>query len=171
MKQISKMLTAAGIGYITLFAACKKSNDTTTISKPPYQIGQAVSDASPLSGSIKGTMLTGKTYTVNGDVIVNAGDTLLLQPGTTVNVTATASITIKGVFLSLGTSSQPNWVTVPGIAKQDAISPSVSSDPAFLEKWYGINCDTACALFVMKWTHVEFCGATVATPPVSGLGT
>ena len=37
----------------------------SNVSQPQIQVGQPVSDASPLSGSIKGTMLTGKTYTIS----------------------------------------------------------------------------------------------------------
>lgn len=170
MKPI-KMLQYAGVAGILFFTACKK-NDTTNVSTPPFQVGQAVSDASPLSGSVKGTMLTGKTYTIASDVTINAGDTLLLQPGVTVNVSANANIIVKGVFLSLGTQSQPNTITAPNVTKQDNTSATLTSDPAWAAgtaRWGGLNCDTTCSLFIMKWTHVQFCGAAFTTPPVAGV--
>jgi hypothetical protein len=161
MKQI-KLLQMAAVASLLMFGACKKS-DSTSISKPPLQIGQAVSDATPLTGSIKGTMLSGKTYTISGDVTVNAGDTLLLQSGVTVNVTGPYNIFVKGTFISLGTSSAPNSISVSGVTKTDNPSATLATDPAFSGKWCGINCDTTCAMFVMKWTHVEFCGATLSS--------
>ena len=163
-----KMLQYAAVAGIMLFAACKK-NDSTTVSQPPLQIGQAVSDAAPLSGAIKGTMLTGKTYTINGDVIVNKGDTLLLQKGVTINFATKANFTVAGTFISLGTSDAPNWITVAGVTKTDNTGATLTSDPAFTGKWCGINCDTTCSLFIMKWTHVEFCGAPLPGNPVNGL--
>ena len=153
---------------LALFASCKKSNDNVQVSTPPFQVGQPVSNTAPLSGAIKGTMLAGETYTISGDVTVNAGDTLLLQSGVTVKLTASASITVKGSIISLGTSTAPNSITT-GAAKADNPSSTLANDPAFKGQWLGINCDTTCALFVMKWTHVEFAGATFATAPVSGL--
>lgn len=167
MKSI-KMLQYAGVAGILLFTACKK-NDTTTVSTPPLQIGQAVSDAQPLSGAIKGTMISGKTYTIASDVTVNKGDTLLLQSGVRVNMSANANIIVKGTFISLGTSDKPNWITYPNAAKQDNPNTPIGSDPAFMGYWGGINCDTTCSLFIMKWTHVEFCGAPFSTPPVNGV--
>ena len=163
----NKIHLSAAIG-IMLFASCSKSNDNVQVSTPPFQIGQPVSNTGPLSGSIKGTMLSGQTYTIGGDVTVNAGDTLLLQSGVTVKIAAVANIIVKGSIISLGTSSAPNWITT-GTTKQDMPSSTLASDPAFKGQWYGINCDTTCALFIMKWTHVEFAGATFATAPVSGL--
>jgi len=90
----------------TLFSSCSK--DSTTVSVPPIQIGQAVSDAVPLSGSIKGTMLSGKTYTLSGDITINATDTLLLQSGVTIKVGRGKTILVKGTFISLGTQTLPN---------------------------------------------------------------
>jgi hypothetical protein len=169
--RVFNRLTIIAAGVL-IFSSCKKSNDNVQVSTPPLQIGQAVSSSAPLSGAIKGTMLSGQTYTIDGNVTVNAGDTLLLQSGVTVKVTGPYSITVQGTFISLGTKDAPNWITT-GTAHQDnpfsSISASLSNDPAFQGQWYGINCDTTCSLFVMKWTHVEFAGATMSTPPVSGL--
>jgi len=170
MKMLTKMKFAL-IAGLFLFQACKKS-DTVSVSTPQIQIGQTVSSATCLSGSIKGTMLSGQTYNICGDVTVNAGDTLLLQSGVTVKVNGKYNFIVKGTFISLGTQSQPNYITT-GTTKQDSPFPSIAAalagDPAFQGGWYGISCDTTCALFVMKWTHVEFAGATFAAAPVSGL--
>ncbi len=174
MKRFTRHVQAAfALSVLICAGACKKSNDAVTVSTPPFQSGQAVSSSSPLSGSIKGTMLSGQTYSVAGDITVNAGDTLVIQPGVTVKITGQYDFIVRGTFLSLGTQASPIWITT-GTAHQDqpfsSITASLASDPALKGGWYGINCDTTCSLFVMKWTHVEFAGATFAsTPPVSGL--
>lgn len=157
-------LVAVSAGLLFL-NSCKKSSsdETTTVSVPPPVISNPISDAAPLHGGIKGTMLAGKTYTIDGDVVINKGDTVLIQEGVTVNLTASASIAVYGIFISVGTKDKPNKISVSGITKTDmpGIDPSV--DPAFSGKWCGINCDTSCTLLVLKWTHIEFGGATFGT--------
>ena len=66
-------------------ASCSKK-DKAVISVPLLQVGKSVSNSAPLSGAIKGTMLADQTYTISGDVTINAGDTLLIQKGVKVNV-------------------------------------------------------------------------------------
>jgi hypothetical protein len=170
MKLLTTIPSSFVIGLL-LFCSCKK-NDTVQVSTPPLQVGQPVSNTSCLSGSIKGTMLAGQTYNICGDVTVNAGDTLLLQSGVTVKIGGKYNIIVRGTFISLGTASAPNWITT-GTPKTDnpytSLASSLAGDPAFQGQWYGINCDTTCALFILKWTHVEFAGATFVTAPVSGL--
>ena len=158
------------LGLLTLcllvLASCKKSSETVNISTPPLQIGQVVSDANPLSGSIKGTMLTGKTYTIGGDVTVNKGDTLLIQKGVTINVSGAYGFIVKGTLLSLGTKDNQTYITVKGVTKTDDPSVSPANDPAYGGKWTGITCDTSCKLLVLKWTHIEYTGAAFSNPPV-----
>jgi hypothetical protein len=169
MQLIRKMQIAAAT--LLLFSACKKSNDSVKVSTPPLQVGQAVT-ASYSGGAVNGTMLTGQTYTITSDIIVPAGDTLDIQPGVTVKIAAKVNIIVHGTLLSLGTQASPIWITT-GTTKTDnpysSIAAALTSDPAFQGGWYGISCDTTCPLFVMKWTHVEFAGATYVTAPVSGL--
>ena len=162
---------AAAAGLMLLQACSKNNNGSVKTSTPPLQVGQPVSSTSPLSGSIKGTMLSGETYTLGGDVVVNVGDTLLLQSGVTVKIPGKYDIIVRGTFISLGTQAAPNWIT-SGTTHQDqafsSISSALTTDPAFAGQWYGINCDTTCPLFVMKWTHLEFGGATFGAAPVAG---
>ena len=171
--QLTRIMPAAAAVSLLLFGACKKSSDTVQTSTPPLQVGQAITD-SYSGGTISGsqTMQSGKTYTITSDIIIPAGDTLLIQPGVTLKIAAVVNIVVHGSFLSLGTQTSPVWITT-GTAHQDqpfaSIAAAVTGDPAFQGGWYGISCDTLCPLFVMKWTHLEFCGATFATAPVSGL--
>ncbi len=174
-------------GIIAAMAAfslesCKKKKSSTTddeqtvVSVPPYQIGQPISAGTALSGSIKGTMISGNTYTIGGDVVINIGDTVLLQENVHVCVAAGKTIVVKGVLISLGTQTGPNWFTSCGVAKVNTIAQSQSptTDPAWgvagAGVWCGIQCDTSSKLLVLKWTHIEFVGAAfpVTQPFVGG---
>lgn len=169
MRSVNIALIAITAGIVAIMSACSKSsNENVQISKPPFQIGQPVNDDAPLSGNIKGTMLSGKTYTIGSDVTINVGDTLLLQPGVKVEVTNGATILVKGILLSLGTKDNPNWFTVPNVTKTDNANQDPTTDPAYQGKWTGINCDTTCPLLVIKWTHIEFGGAAFTNPPLAG---
>lgn len=153
------------------FTACTKLEERhADIYKPVIAPSNPVSDATPLSGNIKGTMLSGKTYTINGDVIVQKGDTLLLQPGVHVNVTNGAGILVYGTFASLGTKEQPNWLTVDGVTRTDGINTNPNTDPAFKGLWRGINGSTDCDMIVVKWTHVEFGGGAAGATIGAALG-
>jgi len=168
---INKLKIFASVAMMAItFAACRKNDDTFNINIPNVVIGSSVSDSVPLCGSIKGTMLTGKTYVIGCDVTVNKGDTLLLQPGVTVKVSPKVAIIVKGTFISLGTQAQPNWIST-FTTKTDNPNTNPATDSAYLGRWYGINCDTTSSLFVMKWTHVEFAGATWSSVPLFGLAT
>ena len=163
-----KQVKLSGLFAMLVFAisSCSKS-DTATVSQPQIQVGQPVSSTAPLSGSIKGTMLTGKTYTISGDVTINAGDTLLIQKGVTVNVTNSAAIVVHGTFVSLGTKDAPVTITDPRRTKTTGTS-TASSDSAYAGGWTGIYCDKTCPLLVIKWTHLDFAGAGLQNIPFTG---
>ena len=153
---------------------CKKlAEEKTDISKGLVNTSAPVSDAAPLCGSIKGTMLAGKTYMIDGscgDITVNAGDTLTVQPGVTINITGNIAIVVKGVFLSLGTATNPIKIGPQNVVKQDAPGQNPSTDPAYSSKWKVILADVTCPLLSFKWTHIEFTGATAGTALASLLG-
>ena len=172
MKQISLTILTM-IAGITFFTACKKSkSDATVISTKQTQIGAFIA-SDTLCGAIKGTMQSGKTYLLTCPVTVDAGDTVLMQRGVTINVVnPQAYILVQGVFLSIGSKDSANWITVKSITKQDntATAANTSNDPAYVSSnlWLGIQCDTSCPLCVLKWTHIEFVGASFSTtPPMS----
>jgi hypothetical protein len=165
--KIKQLLFILLVGTMSIMASCSKK-ENTQISTPPLQIGQVVSDAVPLTGAIKGTMLSGKTYTISGDVTVNEGDTLLLQKGVKVYMTHNADVIVKGTLLSLGTKDQPNYFTVKDGVKTNDPNLNPDNDDAYKGLWTGINCDVTCKLLVLKWTHIEFGGGVYTTPPVAG---
>lgn len=163
MKQIF-INTTYVLAAICLLASCKKlGDDKADIYKAPVLIAAPISDAAPLCGAIKGTMLSGKTYTIGCDVIVNKGDTLFLQPGVRINVATKSAIIVKGTFISYGTQANPNWITVDGVVKNDNPGTDPAADPAFSGKWKGLYADTSCYLMVLKWTHLEFAGAALGS--------
>jgi hypothetical protein len=144
------------------FASCKKwSDEKLTLATAELPVAQPISDATPLCGSIKGTMLRGKTYTIGCDVTINAGDTLIIQPGAHINVKNKAGIFVKGSLLSLGTKTEQIFITVDSLSllKNDAPNQDPSHDPAFSGGWAGLYCAPSCPMLILKWTHVEFGGA------------
>src|ERR1700676_3820004 len=105
---------------LSLFAlaSCSKKTDNAVVSVPLYQVGKAISNTSTLTaGSYKGTMLAGQTYTVSGDITINAGDTLLIQKGVTLKMTNGANIFNNGTLISLGTKDAPITITDPSKTK------------------------------------------------------
>jgi hypothetical protein len=155
------------------FAGCKKwsteHRDIYTYTSPP---ANPVSNAAPICGSVEGTMVTGKTYTVGAgcDMVIPAGDTLLMQPGVTLNMDSLSTIIVLGVFVSNGSQAQPNYIHPPNIVKTDQPGANYATDPAYLGIWGGIIAGPACNLLVLRWTHVEFAGATesATTASISG---
>ncbi len=166
MKHLKLGLLAIVAGF-ALFTSCKKKNDATSISQKQTQIGALIT-SDTLCGTLKGTLVSGKTYVMTCPVNVNFGDTLLMQRGVTINVVNPAAyFLLQGVFISLGTKDSANWITVKSISKLDNINTAQnpSNDPAFTSSnlWLGFQCDTCCPLCVMKWTHLEFAGGTFGT--------
>lgn len=156
---VSLIILVSSVAAIV--AGCKKlSDETLNLATPVVLVAQPISDAAPLCGAIKGTMLTGKTYTIGCDVTVNAGDTLRIQPGVHVNVTNKSGLFVQGTLISLGTKDQPVWITVDSLQKlkNDAPNQNPATDPAFSGGWAGIYCAASCPMLILKWTHVEFAG-------------
>lgn len=166
------------------FAGCKKwDGEHRDIYNYTLPAANPISADKPLSCSgtgstiisAKGTMLTGKTYSVDGgcDLVINPGDTLLMQPGVTLNMGVNSSIIVLGTFVSNGSKLQPNFIHPPNITKMDApgqVAPA--SDPAYSAIWKGIIGGPTCNLMVLRWTHLEFAGATEgdATAKIAGAG-
>lgn len=148
--------------FASLLVACKKlSTDHNNISigiQPPVV---PISDSTPLCGSLNGTMLAGKTYTVSCDITIKAGDSLVIQPGVKIIFQNKAGMIVKGNIFSLGTPDRPIYFTVDGLTKTDApkIGFKAANDSAFSGKWKGVFADVTCQYMVFKWTHLEYCGA------------
>jgi len=164
MKQKFTYLAAI---LITGLISCTKAEETKDLWQAVIVPASPISESTPLTGAVKGTMLAGKTYTVVGDIFVNTGDVLVIEPGVTVNFTGTAGVPVgigvKGTLLSLGTKENPIMLTYPGVTKTDQLGANPEKDPALFGKWTGITGATTCPLMVLKWTHVEFGGAAISS--------
>ena len=121
---------------LSLFAlaACSKKSDKVVISVPQIQVGKPISNSSTLpAGNYKGTMLANQTYTVSGDITINAGDTLLVQKGVTIKMTNGANFIVNGDIIFLGTKDAPITVTDPRRTKTTGVSTAVPADSAYVK--------------------------------------
>ena len=133
--------------------SCKKNHfDNQDIYKYVAPPAKPISDATPLCGSISGTMLAGKTYTVASDIQINAGDSLVIQPGVRVNFLNKSGIIVRGNFFSLGTKDEPIYLTVAGLTKTDnpSINYKAGNDSAFNGKWKGVLGDATCKYMIFN---------------------
>ncbi|MGN6477712.1 MAG: hypothetical protein ACTHKV_10840, partial [Flavipsychrobacter sp.] len=93
---------------LTVYSCKKTKDETPNISQPEVQVGQTIT-GDTLKGSVKGTMIAGKTYYFYDQVTVNEGDTLLMQSGVKLlSLNPAAQLYVKGAFISLGTKDHPN---------------------------------------------------------------
>jgi len=139
MKIRNIYLVVAGI-LSTAIISCQKA-ELTTFTKIKIPTSSPI-QAGDIGGFVKGTLLSGKTYTITADLTVKKGDTLSSQPGAIVIVKNNAQITIQGVLQLLGTKEQPIFFN------------SDSNKPG---TWGGFQCDTAQAITI-KWTHIDNTG-------------
>jgi hypothetical protein len=171
--KIKLALFVASVMFSTLFLiSCDKaSTEQVVVSEPLFKVGQAVSTKTPLSGPIKGTLLTDSTYTVGGDVIINENDTLVVQPGAKIHFPGNAPycFVVKGSLLALGTQAKPIQFTVPSAVKTDTYGADPTKDPAYKGLWGGILGETTFKNIILKWTKIEFAGGKLGTSPVSFL--
>jgi hypothetical protein len=171
-KKMKKSLILFTIGMATLsIFSCKKGNDDQpSISEPQLQVGQSIS-SDTLKGSVKGTMVSGKTYYFYDQVTVNEGDTLLMQSGVKLlSLNPDAQLVVKGAFISLGTKAEPNWITgveaykSPSTYKLNTLQ-DPNTDPGLKptgKMWGGIQCTKTTNMLNIKWTHIDFAGGTAS---------
>ena len=103
------------------FTACHKA-EIAHISQPVVQTGNIIK-SDTLSGTVKGTLQSGKTYYFSSNITVNGGDTLFMQAGTKLialgdglTYQTAPEIIVHGTFISLGTQASPNYITVNNAA-------------------------------------------------------
>ncbi len=156
--------------------SCKKT-DNSVVSTPERQIGKSIT-SDTLTGTVKGTLTSGKTYYFGSQVTINAGDTVLMQSGVKLlALNPNAQLIVKGAFVSLGTKDKPNWITGkdaynnPANYKLTTLQ-DPNNDPGLKQDgklWGGIQCDSTTNLIDIKWTHLDFAGGTAsADNPPSG---
>jgi hypothetical protein len=135
-----KQLAIVALIATTIFS-CSKSTETTNVITPTVPPSNPIAPGN-ISGFVKGTLTTGNTYTITGDLTIKLGDTLASQQGVTVIVSGDAQINVQGVLNLVGTSDQPI---------------SFNSDSKQPGSWGGFQCDSAQAVTI-KWTHVDNTG-------------
>ncbi len=155
---------------VILCAACHKE-EMVNVSSAKISAGQAIT-SDTLTGTVKGTLVSGKTYYFSKDITVNAGDTLLMQAGTKLialgdgtSTEKSPQITVNGTFISLGTKDKQNFITVTDDKRTNA-----NIAKGF---WGGIQCGQTSGNLVVKWTHIEFVGGPAgpaADPAVYAAG-
>lgn len=160
-------ILSLGMSLLAL-VSCSKKGDKTVISQPQIQIGKAIPNSGTLpAGSYKGTMLANQTYTIGGDITINAGDTLLIQKGVKLNMTNGANIIVNGDLITLGTKDAPITITDPRRSKTTGPS-TLGQDSAYVGGWGGIYAGPTSKLVVLKWTHLDFGGAALKALPFPG---
>src|SRR6201986_4076251 len=115
MKKYFNIIIA--LAGLMLLGACHKAE--VAVISPRLVVGSHPITSDTLSGSVNGTLLSGKTYYFSTNITVNGGDTLQLQPG--VHLIALGDgltdktapeIIVHGTFIRLGTQANPNYITV-----------------------------------------------------------
>ncbi len=165
------LVVGAILSLAMVFSYCSKEN--VTVSAPFFQAGKPI-DASTTGGAVKGTMLAGTTYRITSDLIVNKGDTLVIQPGVKIYFGDTPSgenpvnLIVKGNLFALGTKDQPIYFTKENQPKNDTPGFAATSDPAYMGLWGGILGDTTTQNMIIKWAHIEFGCGKLVTAPVFG---
>jgi hypothetical protein len=153
------IIPALIILFVSGITGCNKwAEDKSNIYRATQGAGKTVSDSVPLAGSIKGTMLEGKTYTIDSDIYINDGDTLMIQPGVTLNFRNGSGLVVLGSLFSEGTQAAPIYMTVLGVTKNNTPGLSLNQDSAHIGLWKGLIGGTKCPFMVLKWTHVDFAG-------------
>ena len=145
-----KRIALLAIGVIALFSySCRKAKNEVSIAQSPIVVAHPITQDT-LAGTIKGTLVSGKTYYVSADIVVNGGDTLTVQPGVTVIVLNPTSaltaptIIINGILKCIGTQSSPITFTAP-----------VGNKAA--GAWGGLECDSSNYVDI-EWTNIEYGG-------------
>jgi hypothetical protein len=171
MKKYFNIIIAAAVTMLA--AACHKAENAKISPIVVHASNPITSDT--LSGSVKGTLLSGKTYYFASNITVNGGDTLLMQAGTTLialgdglTYQTAPEIFVHGTFISLGTQANPNYITVSNAAALHAQAAAQNYTSVFQGWWGGIFAEPgpvttedpkpAGGDMIIKWTHLEFAG-------------
>jgi hypothetical protein len=171
MKKYFNIITAS-VG-IMLSGACHKA-ENAKISPIVVQTSNPIT-TDTLSGAVKGTLVSGKTYYFASNITVNGGDTLLMQAGSKLIALGDGltwqtapEIFVHGTFISLGTEANPNYITVSNAATLKSQAAQQNYTNVFQGWWGGIFAEPgpvtsedptpAGGDMIIKWTHLEFAG-------------
>ncbi len=134
------------------FASCEKDDDNG----PENGNGDDNGTAEGLSGELTGTLEKG-TYTVIGDIIVPAGEELVLEPGVILafdgdglSPDTSPEIQLFGNLVAMGMPDDPIMFTV--------VEEKRDPENAFDGLWGGIQAMSTCQYLILKHTIIEYSG-------------
>lgn len=130
------LVIGAGLG------ACSKDE---TIVDPVPTDSKVIGDRDTLEGNIKGTMKSDKTYYLKADAVVNAGDSLVIEPGARLIDLSNHALIIRGALTAVGTPEKMIYMGPTESRKQPGA-------------WAGVECDSP-SVVTMKYVRVLYgCG-------------
>jgi hypothetical protein len=155
MKKLSFTPFAAVVLALLVMVSCKKEDD---MKDPPIDqdgITTITDTMTQLKGEMRGTLKTGKTYTLKGDLIIPVNEEIIIEPGVTLiaekdNGGIGYEITVKGSLIAQGTSAQPILMTVPADQRK--------RENVFAGLWGGIQCEETAKLVLLRWVRLEYLG-------------
>lgn len=163
MKAIKYTTTLLITTLFLLFSACSEDSPTSVEigdpdPTPPTEeegVKTIDDDTVELVGEMRGTLRSGKTYELVGDLIIPEGEAIIAEPGVTIIAVGDGGdigpeITVHGAFHSLGTADNPNLLTVPEDLR--------THENRFAGLWGGLQGSETTASIVLKWTRMEFVG-------------
>lgn len=143
---------------VSFAVACSDDNPTQVEIDDPVNGDDIVTitdETTELSGEMRGTLRSGRTYTMVGDVIIPAGEEIIAEAGVTVIAEGDGGdigpeFTVHGSFKSLGTAENPNLFTVPENLR--------THENRFDGYWGGFQGSESTEALVLKFTRMEFFG-------------
>ena len=154
MKNLKRYVGVVSLSLLTLLS-CKKDEEVTVDDGIQDDVVTIDDNTTHLNGPMKGILQSGKTYILNGDLIIPEGEEIVAEDGVTIIAEGDGGpigpeITVHGSFVSLGTEQNPNLFSVPVNMRTDA--------NIFAGLWGGIQCSDKAKLVVLKWTRMEYLG-------------
>ncbi|TVR76564.1 MAG: hypothetical protein EA412_13305 [Chitinophagaceae bacterium] len=145
------------LAIVVMIAACKKDDPEDPNGGGNGESVEITAETVELSGPMHGTLLSGRTYKLTGDLIVEAGREIVMEEGVRIESTAGGeagneafSFIIYGSFYSLGTEQNPNWITtVPDNRTMQ------NWNQGYIGGFIGL---AGAENIVIKWTHMEYFG-------------
>ena len=151
MKKISIYLTAVCLLTLSI-VSCKKESTSNTNNPPP--VGSYIK-GSHLKGTLKGSLKQDSTYYLDGDMIINAGDSFAVSPGVKVIATGNYHIEIAGVLICNGTEAKQITFTTNNAHAYDSLGVS--------GMWGGILVDSSSKYVSITFTHINYTGGPDAS--------
>lgn len=126
MKSLRVALLLASVIIATLFDACSKDE---TVVNAPTTTTQTIGDKDTIGGAVKGVMKSGRTYYMTSDLKINAGDSLVMEAGSSLIDLGNHALFVRGTMLANGTQDQMIYLG-PDAARH---TPGA---------WAGLECDS-----------------------------